>query len=414
MSDQPKIAYLISQYPAISHTFILREILELRRLGFTILPASINAPDRPVDQLTALEREETKNTWYVKRQGVRGALSALLTTLITQPKGLGRGFAKALKLGGTDLGKIAKNLAYFVEAVMLGCWMRRENLHHLHVHFATPAATVGLLAKSIFNVGFSFTVHGPDEFYDAPGYRLAEKLAAANFVICISHYARSQIMKLSPVSQWDKYEICRLGVDTDRFTPRHARPAGEVFELLCVGRLTPAKGQHILLDALALLIAAGRKASLTFVGNGPDRDSLESQTLRLGLSNSVEFAGAVNQDRILEYYTRADAFVLPSFAEGLPVVLMEAMAMEVPCITTHITGVPELIQNGANGCLTAPSDVEGLAKTIEFLIDQPEQSRQIAQAGRAKILADYKLSNSVDRLSRVFSKHLWKSKPYQC
>jgi colanic acid/amylovoran biosynthesis glycosyltransferase len=406
MSRPPTLAYLISQYPAVSHTFILREIVELRRLGFIIRPASINAPDRPGDQLTAVEREEAQTTWYVKRQGVRGAVSALWQTLRTHPTGLVRGFAAALRWGGLDPRKTVLNLAYLVEAVMLGQWMRSGQLPHLHVHFATPAAMVGLLAKTVFAIGFSFTVHGPDEFYDAPGYRLAEKLEGADFVICISHYARSQIMKLSPVAHWHKYDICRLGVDPARFAARPSKPVGEAFELLCVGRLTPAKGQHILLDALALLVAAGRRLRLTFVGDGPDRGSLEAQTQRLGLADAVEFAGAVNQDRILDYYARADAFVLPSFAEGLPVVLMEAMAMEVPCVTTHITGVPELIQNGLNGRLTAPSDVEGLAGSIEYLLDHPEQARTMAQSGRAKVLADYNLSDSAERLAEVFVRRL--------
>lgn len=404
MNTQLKIAYLISQYPAVSHTFILREILELRRLGFTIRPASINAPDRPAGQLTAIEQEEAKATWCVKAQGIKGALLALVGTLFSQPKGLWRGLLAAVRLGHLDIRKTAKNLAYFVEAAMLGRWMHKEQLRHVHVHFATPAAMVGLLTKRIFGVGFSFTVHGPDEFYDAPGYNLAEKLEDADFVICISHYAKSQIMKLSPVSHWGKYEISRLGVDPKRFAPKAPRPVGETFELLCVGRLTPAKGQAILLDALALLVAAGRKVHLTFVGNGPDRASLENQAK--DLSGFVTFAGAVNQDSILDYYAHADAFVLPSFAEGLPVVLMEAMAMELPCVTTHITGVPELILNGVNGCLTAPSDVEGLAKAIEFLMDNPEQSKHIAQAGRVKVLSDYNLSYSGERLAEIFARRL--------
>ncbi len=406
MSAKPKLAYLISQYPAVSHTFILREIVELRRIGFTIRPASINAPDRPENQLTAVERDEAQGTWCIKCQGFMGALSALFGTAVDQPKGLMRGVVAALRLGGLDLKKIVMNFAYLGEAMMLGRWMQREQLHHLHVHFATPAAMVGMLTKIVFKVGFSFTVHGPDEFYDAPGYRLTEKLEAADFVICISHYARSQIMKLSPVTHWHKYDICRLGVDPERFAPKPEKMPADVFEVLCVGRLTPAKGQHILLDALELLIAAGRKPHLTFVGNGPDRPSLEAQTQRLGLSDFVEFAGSVNQDRILEYYNNADVFVLPSFAEGLPVVLMEAMAMQVPCITTNITGVPELIQHGVNGYLTAASDVEGLAKAIEYLMDHPEESTQIAQAGRAKVLDDYNLSQSVQRLADAFSKRL--------
>jgi glycosyltransferase involved in cell wall biosynthesis len=401
-----KLAYLISQYPAVSHTFILREILELRRLGFSISPASINPPDRPAEQLTTIERDEAQSTWCVKGQGVAGALSALLGGVLGNPAGLWRGLRHALRLGGTDPRKLALHFAYFVEAAMLGRWMQKQGLQHLHVHFATPAATVGLLAKTMFPIGYSFTVHGPDEFYDAPGYKLADKLQGADFVICISHYAKSQIMKLSPVECWGKYDICRLGVDPARFAPPPPRPAGETFELLCVGRLTPAKGQHIALEALQKLVEAGRNVRLTFVGNGPDRASLEAHTERLGLAGQVVFAGAVNQDHILDYYARADAFVLPSFAEGLPVVLMEAMAMTVPCVTTHITGVPELIENGVTGCLAAPADVAGLAQAVEFLIDHPEDARRIGLAGREKVLADYNLAASVERLAEAFRRRL--------
>ncbi len=400
------LAYLVSQYPAVSHTFILREVLELRRLGFTIQTASINPPDRPPSQLTAAEREAANTTWCVKDQGARGALAALWEAALSNPAGLWRGLRFAFRLGGLDLRKLAYHLAYFAEAAMLGRWMARQKLGHLHVHFATPAATVGLLTKIMFPIGYSFTVHGPDEFYDTPGYGLAEKLKGADFVICISHYAKSQIMKLSPVSQWGKYEICRLGVDTGRFCPPPFREAGEVFRLLCVGRLAPAKGQHILLEALALLRGRECRPTLVFVGDGPDRRSLEAHTRRLGLEDAVVFAGAVNQDHILDYYARTDAFVLPSFAEGLPVVLMEAMAMEIPCITTHITGVPELIQNGVNGLLVAAADVEGLSEAINYLMDHPEESQRLAGAGRKKVLADYELGRNVAQLAKVFARRL--------
>ena len=179
MSAKPKLAYLISQYPAVSHTFILREILELRRIGFTIQPASINAPDRPTDQLTAVERDEAETTWCIKCQGILGAASALLGTLLTQPKGMLRGIVAAFRLGGLDLKKILMNLAYLVEALMLGRWMQRERLGHLHVHFATAAANIALLLKQVAPVGVSMTIHGPDEFYDVPGQKLIEKIVTA-------------------------------------------------------------------------------------------------------------------------------------------------------------------------------------------------------------------------------------------
>lgn len=402
----PKLAYLISQYPAISHTFILREVLTLRQRGFDIRVASVNPPDRPTDRLTDAERREADQTWYLKPQGVRGALSALLTTSIRRPVALLLGLKQALCLGGTDAKRILFYLAYWVEAIMLGAWMQREGASHLHVHFATPAAAVGLLAKTMFPIGFSFTVHGPDELYDAPGYRLNEKIAGADFVLCISHYARSQMMKLSPVAHWGKFEISRLGVDTERFALRAAKPPGDPFELVCVGRLVAAKGQHILLDALATLLAEGRRVHLTLVGQGPDMESLKAQSSRLGLGEAVTLTGAVNQDAILDYYLRADAFVLPSFAEGLPVVLMEAMALGVPCITTHITGVPEMIRDGIEGLLVAPSDTEGLTRAIARLMDAPELGQALTQAGRSRILAEYTLAGSVQRLGDILIRRL--------
>jgi len=402
----PKLAYLISQYPAISHTFILREVLTLRQRGFDIRVASVNPPDRPPDQLTDAERHEADQTWYLKPQGVRGALGALLTTFIRRLIAVLLGLKQALRLGGTDAKRILFYLAYWVEAIMIGAWMRREAASHLHVHFATPAAAVGLLAKTMFPIGFSFTVHGPDELYDAPGYRLTEKIAGADFVLCISHYARSQMMKLSPLAHWGKFEISRLGVDTERFAPRAAKTPGDPFELVCVGRLVAAKGQHILLDALAALRTEGRRVHLTLVGQGPDMESLKAQSSRLGLGETVTMTGAVNQDAILDYYLRSDAFVLPSFAEGLPVVLMEAMALGVPCITTHITGVPEMIRDGIEGLLVAPSDVEGLTRAIARLMDKPELGKALAQTGRSRILAEYTLAHSVKRLGDIFSHRL--------
>ena len=406
MTDQPRLAYLISRYPAVSHTLILREVMDLRKLGFTLRAASINPPDRPDTGLTEAERAEARNTWYVKAQGIPGALQGLLATIASRPAGLVRGLRFALKLGGTYLKRLAKNLAYLVEATMLGQWMRREQFDHLHVHFATPAAAVGLLTKAVFGTGFSFTVHGPDEFYDAPGYGLAEKIQGADFVVCISHYARSQMMKLSPVSEWPKFDVCRLGVDPERFSPAERLAEPGQFRLLCVGRLVSAKGQHILLDALARLAERGQRPQLAFVGDGPDRASLEAHTERLGLNDTVRFAGAVNQDAILDFYGHADAFVLPSFAEGLPVVLMEAMAMGVPCITTSITGVPELIRDGQEGLLVPASDADGLARAIETLMDDPELCRRVAEAGREKALADYVLRVNVARLGEVFRQRL--------
>jgi glycosyltransferase involved in cell wall biosynthesis len=402
----PSIAYLVSRYPAISHTFILNEVIRLKALGFRISVASINDPDRSPDAFTADEVTEARGTYYVKRSGVKGALIALASALARRPGSTFKGLFFALGLGGRDLGKIGFGLFYFIEALMVGRWMQREQLTHLHVHFATPASTVGLICKQIFPIGFSFMVHGPDEFYDAPGYRLAEKIEGADFVLAIGTFARSQLMKLSAPSQWTKFEVCPLGVDPDRFMPNEFREAPEPPEVICVGRLVPAKGQHILIQAMARLRDAGVSVRLRLVGDGPDRPSLEAQTRRLGLDDRIIFEGAVNADRVAALYQHADIFALASFAEGIPIVLMEAMAMEIPCVTTRITGIPELIRGDLDGILVAPSDDEELAEAIRRLVDDPALRRTLGRAGRERVIDRYHLGHNTERLAAIFRRRL--------
>jgi glycosyltransferase involved in cell wall biosynthesis len=404
--SQPRLGYLVSQYPGISHTFILREVLGLQRLGFGIEPASVNLPDRPVERLTSDERTEAARTYYIKEQGAAGAAGAMLTRFLRAP---GRFFSTllcALRLGGSDLRKLGYQVFYFVEACLLAEWMRSKRLSHLHVHFATPASMVGLLATRLEGATLSITVHGPDEFYDAAGYRLTEKIEACAFLCAISHYARSQLMKLSGPAQWDKIEISPLGVEVELFTPRPVREIPGQFEILCVGRLVSAKGQHILLRAAELLAAQGRDFLLRFVGDGPDRESLEREAGRPALAGRVRFEGSVDQEHIRELYATAGAFALASFAEGIPVVLMEAMAMEIPCVTTWITGIPELIENGEDGLLVAPSDVEGLAAALERLMDDAPLRRRLGESARRRVDEHYNLRKNLVRLGAILERRL--------
>ncbi len=401
MNNHP-IAYLVSQYPAYSHTFILREILHLESQGLKIRVASVNASDRTFEALTAIEQQQAEATFYIKQQGPVGAFKALIYALKHHPTGTLKGLYKAIQLSGWNLKALVYQFFYWIEALMVGQWMEKKQLTHLHVHFATPAASVGMLTKTVFGCGFSFTVHGPDEFYDAPGYQLPEKIAAADFIVCISHYARSQIMKLSPIEHWPKTVVSRLGVDCERFKPQSSQRSSHTFNLLCVGRLTAAKGQGILLASVAQLIQQGEKVHLTLVGTGPDHDSLKQYAEQLNINQAVTFTGAVDQDHILDYYQQADVFVLPSFAEGLPVVLMEAMAQEIPCVTTAITGVYELIQDHQNGILVPASDCDALTAALTELLRQPELRRQFGRAGRETVIHHYNLPINTQKLYDIF------------
>ena len=213
-------------------------------------------------------------------------------------------------------------------------------------------------------------------------------------------------MKLSDVAEWEKFELTPLGVDLAVFTPRPVRPHSSPFTILCVGRLVPAKGQHILLAAVERLVKAGRQVRLCLVGDGPDRARLEEQVKVQGLEAYVAFAGAVNQDRIRALYAEADVFALASFAEGIPVVLMEAMAMSIPCVTTYITGIPELIRDGIDGLLVSPSDDAALAEAIARLMDDPALRQRLGEAGRCRVQDKYDLNRNTAALAALFRQRL--------
>lgn len=395
--SQKKTVYLISLYPGISHTFILREIRRLRALGMVIKTASINPPDRARGELDADEMEEADQTFYIKKEGFFRAVLACLA-LCLKPMRLLSALKMIFLLAGWDVLRIFKHFAYFGEALLLGKWMASQGIAHAHVHFANPASTVALLAANAYDISFSMTIHGPDEFYDVTLNSLPQKIAKASFIICISHYAQSQLMRITPMEQWDKLHVVRLGVDADVFSPYFQPLREEPCQILCVGRLVPSKGQLVLIQAFEKLIRKGKNIYLHIVGGGPDKKILEEEAISRNLQKKIHFTGPVNPGEISEYYQFADIMALPSFAEGLPVVLMEAMAMEVPCIASCINGVPELIRHGVDGLLIAPSDVDQLAQTLELLVDDPDFRRKLGRAGRERILDKYLLEKNIDIL----------------
>jgi glycosyltransferase involved in cell wall biosynthesis len=392
-------------YPAVSHTFILREVLALRQRRIQIEVASINAPSNS-DSLTQEEQLEAADTFFVKRVGAAGALRVAARIAVRHPLRFARGLGLAWTLSGLDLSRLKRYAFYWVEALILMKWMADRSLDHVHVHFATPASTVALILAGMAPVTFSVTVHGPDEFYDVHGYNLAEKVAASRFVVCISFFARSQMMKLADGRNWPKFDLARLGVDCSHFSPATRREMPEPFEILCVGRLISTKGQRILIEAIAQLIEDRRRVRLRLIGDGPDRKYLESLVAERKLSGQISFEGSINQERIRAFYAAADIFALASFAEGIPVVLMEAMAMEIPCVASNINGIPELIRDGIDGLLVAPSDVQGLCAALSRLMDERALRESIGKAGRLRVEEHYNLSRSADRMAAIFRRRL--------
>jgi len=398
-----KLAYLVSQYPAVNHTFILREIRELRQLGFDVRVISIRSVDRPLAALVPEELDEYQRTYYIKTASIGTIIGDHLATGIASPISYMKGLLHAIKLAPFRLREGLRHLGYFGQAVMVGRWMHRQGLRHVHTHFSS---TVALFVNKVFPITFSMTMHGPDEFRDPAGFFLREKIGAASFVCAISDFARLQLEKCSPQSEWEKIEVARLGVDLSVFAPRPVCCAPERLEVLCVGRLAPAKAQHILIAAVERLIRSGRRLRLRLVGDGPDRKKLEDLVRQFGLTDCVAFEGSLNQTHVQELYAQTDLFVLSSFAEGVPVVLMEAMAMQIPCIATKIAGVPELIRDGVDGLLVAAGDEAGLAEAIARLQDDAALRKSLGKSARQRVNDEYNLHINVAHLGQVFRSRL--------
>lgn len=407
-SASRRMAYLSAQHPMLSMIFIVREIAQLEQLGFDIEIASVNDGDRPRDKLTSVEAAQADKTYYIKAHGLSGALAAHAHALWTRPLRYLRGWRYALSLAGLDLRALAMQCLYLTEALMLGRWMQRRQLAHVHVHLGSQPATVGLLAKQVFDIGLSITVHGADEFYDAWRQHLAQKVACADFIVCISDFARSQLMFVSESRHWHKLVVSRLGIDVTLFQPRpYTRTRAEQpFHILCVGRLSPAKGQQLLIEAVARLRSMGRPVSLDIVGAGVNMPVLQALVQEHRLADVVTLSGPVNQDRIREHYQRADCFAMASFAEGVPVVLMEAMSMQIPCVTSHITGIPELITHDETGLLTPPSNVAGLIEQLDRLIADPALARRLGEAARLQVQQHYDLQGNAVKLAAIFTERV--------
>ncbi len=407
-----RIAYLCSLYPAVSHTFILREVSALRRLGAEIATFSIRRAG--VEHLLAdADRAAFQSTFAILPPRWVRLLRTHLGIVLSAPLAYLSTLLLALRLAPRGLRGHVWQVFYFIEAVVLWEECRRREIRHMHVHIANVAADVALLAAHLGSAtedepwSWSFTMHGPTEFFDVSHFRLAEKLSRARLVVCISDFARSQLMSLSEPEVWDKLHVVHCGIPIDQFPRSHSadRPGVEP-SILYVGRLVPEKGQAVLLEALGALVERGRQVSVTLVGEGPGRADLERLAERLGIAARTSFLGAVGQDDIRAIYAGASVFCLPSFAEGVPCVLMEAMATGLPVVSTRITGIPELVEDGHTGLLVAPGRADELAGALERLLADPALCRELGVNARAKVIEEFDAERSAEQLYALFTREL--------
>ena len=299
-------------------------------------------------------------------------------------------------------------LFYFAEAIALWEHAKRVGSRHLHAHLANVAADICWLAADFGNSAggasnwrWSFTMHGPTELFEVDRFNLGRKVANADLIVCISDFTRSQLMYLSEPDHWAKMKVVHCGADLARY-PLVPPRRGPGFVVLCVARLAAQKGLEVLLSAVKLVADRGIDIRLTLVGEAPMRPRLGRRAERLGITDRVTLTGAVGQDEMANYYAGADIFCLPSFAEGVPVVLMEAMASGRPVVATRIAGVPELVEDGVSGLLVAPGNADDLARALEHLAISPPDRERMGAAGRKRVVEDFDAGKCAAQLARLF------------
>jgi len=298
---------------------------------------------------------------------------------------------------------VSRHLLYFVEAVLLVDWMAREGVSHVHVSFC---GSVGAIATHIAPITMSLGVYGFGEVFDPVGTSLAARIEASDFVRSVSRHLCSLLMITCPPSQWPKLEYVPLGIDAQAFLPAPRELEAAPFRLVSVGRLAPEKGQRLLIEAAGRLHKRGADFVLHLVGGGPDHAPLEREIAAKGLAGLVILEGEVDQDKLLGIYRNSSAFVMASLYEGVPMVLMEAMSMEIPCIAPRITGIPELIHDGVDGLLFTPADVENLTACIWRLIESPALRKSLARQARESIIRDRSRDLNAERFAALLRKRL--------
>ena len=401
MSD--RVAYILNQYPKVSHSFIRTEILALERRGARVDRIAMRGWDAEVvDPLDRLEREHTR---YVLRGGALPLLGAAARILLAHPRRFVDATLAAMRLARGGERGLLIHLIYLAEACVIARWLQGTDASHCHAHFGSNAAAVALLVRRLGGPPYSFTVHGPEEFDKPLQLKLREKIRDAASVVAITSFCRSQLFRWADPADWTKIAVVGCALD-DRFlaveTSREmASPRPP--ELVCVGRLCEQKGQLLLIEAIAGLRRRGHDVRLTLAGDGEMRALIEAAISRASLQDVVTITGWIDAATVRALLSRSLALVLPSFAEGLPIVIMEAMALGRPVISTMIAGIPELVRDGREGWLTIAGDVEGLIDALERIVTaSPSDLAAMGASGAVRVRERHISDRQAERLARLF------------
>ncbi len=389
-----KIAYVLNTYPSPSQSFIRREIRALEAAGHDVLRLAMRSAD--VALVDTQDQEEAAQTKYVLAAGKSALLKSLFKAARQDFAAFRQALGVALSLGrASETGRL-RHLIYLAEAAFVAERCRREEVTHVHAHFGTNAAAVAMLSRLLGGPKYSFTVHGPEEF-DAPrALSLGTKIHHSDFTVAISQFGRSQLCRWAEPEHWDRIKVVHCGIEPTKFEDPAPIPDGPK-RLVAIGRLVEQKGQLALIQALT---KTQEEVHVTLIGDGDMRGEIEAAIAQNGLHDRVTLTGWVDEKRIKAELAAAHALVMPSFAEGLPMVIMEAMAAARPVIATYIAGTPELVQNGVNGWMVPAGDIPALAAAIDEFAKVPQTDLQkMGEAARTRVLERHDVAREAAKLA---------------
>jgi colanic acid/amylovoran biosynthesis glycosyltransferase len=399
-----RIAYLTNQYPHVRHTFIRREVVALEAHGVEVFRFSVR--DSGKDAVDPADRAEYGKTRALLAAGKLKLVAALAGDALTRPVRFFRAASRAVRFGRRSDRGVVRHLVYLAEACLLRRWLAAAGVDHLHVHFATNPAAVALFCRLLGGPAYSITIHGPEEWDRPEALSLKEKYEGATFVAAVSDFGRCQVYRWTALDYWPNVHVVRCGVD-EAFLKADPEPVPATDKLVLVAGLVEQKGHLLLIGALARVRDAGADFRMVLVGDGHLRPVLESRVKQLGLTDHVTFAGWQSNAEVREHLRTARALVMPSFAENLPVAMMEAMATGRPVLGTYIAGVPELVETGVNGWLVPAGNVEATAQAILQLLRTPvDELSRMGRAGADRVRVLHDATREAGRLKDLFAAHL--------
>lgn len=396
-----KIAYLMNIYPVTSATFIRREIRELEKLDVDINRYAIRRWDE--DLVDPDDREEAERTHYILSGNVANLIKIFISTVVRHPKGFLSMLRLWLKIVMNAKGMVIQHVAYLMYAVYLFRQLSLDGVRHIHAHYSTNTAAVAMLCRKMGGPTYSFTAHGPDEF-DAPEHAsIREKVAEAEFVVAITDFCKSQLVRFSSFEHWDKIHPFRCGVSLEELVVSN-EPFENNYTLVCVGRLTDLKGQLLFPKVAKSLVEKYPDLKIILIGDGPSRPALEAQISANNLETVIELRGWQTNAEVKQVIQSSRALILPSFAEGLPIVFMESLALGRPVLATYIAGIPELVDEECGWIVPAGSEASLKGALDDILSSSADVLVKKGEVGRQRIEEQHSIAILANNLATEFKK----------